>query len=59
MNQPLTPFNPVIASMVTILKSYAGQKIFPVECERAEWMKERWAKQKSSGKHFGKIGKMQ
>jgi len=55
MNQPLTPSNPVIASMVTILKSYAGQKIFPVECERAEWMKERWAKQISSGKHFGKM----
>ena len=61
MNQPLILFNmnnPVFESMIKVLKTYAGKKVFPEENERSAWMKERWALQKYQGQHRGHIQKV-
>lgn len=61
MNQPLIPFNmnnnPVFESMIKVLKTYAGKKIYPSDSVQGEMMRQRWANHKNAGKHFGYLGK--
>jgi len=49
--------NPVFESMIKVLQTYAGKKIFPPETPQGESMRQRWANHKNSGKHFGYLGK--
>ena len=49
--------NPVFESMIKVLQTYAGKKIFPPETPQGESMRQRWATHKNAGKHFGYLGK--
>jgi hypothetical protein len=48
--------NPVFESMIKVLQTYAGKKIFPPETPQGESMRQRWADHKSLKIH-GKLEK--